>query len=179
MTTWISSKSLRDFAEIKKLFQANSGDRSYGENLSVRDHMLQTASILRQAAAPDAWVIAGLLHDIGWQLGGESHEEAGARFSYTYFGAKVAEPIRLHVNAKRWLVANEAGYEASLSTTSRATLALQGGAFNQVESQSFAAHPYFDAAICLRRADDQAKVIGLQSPGFDTYRETLLKAMVT
>ena len=44
------------------------------------------------------------------------------------FGPGVLEPIRLHVEAKRYLCYLEPHYEASLSEDSKRSLALQGAA---------------------------------------------------
>ena len=55
------------------------------------------------------------------------HENAGARMLQPYFPAEVVEPIRLHVQAKRYLSAIEKDYSATLAPQALHTLGLQGG----------------------------------------------------
>lgn len=70
---------------------------------------------------------------------------------------EVIEPIRLHVAAKRWLVANDPGYRDRLSDASLVTLDQQGGAFTEAESDAFLTLPFAAEAIELRRWDDAGK----------------------
>ena len=51
-------------------------------------------------------------------------------------------PIKLHVDAKRYLCATRAGYFDALSTDSKRSLALQGGVFTPAEAAAFIAQPY-------------------------------------
>jgi len=81
-----------------------------------------------------------------------------------WFGPEVTEPVRLHVAAKRYLCATEADYFAKLSRDSVLSLALQGGPMSPEEVAAFAALPHADAAVQLRRFDEQAKVKGLETP---------------
>ena len=73
----------------------------------------------------------------------------------------VLEPIRLHVDAKRYLCTMEPGYWETLSPASQHSLVLQGGPFTPEEAMQFAAQPFAQEAIRLRRYDDHAKVPGL------------------
>ena len=73
----------------------------------------------------------------------------------------VLEPIRLHVDAKRYLCTMEPGYWETLSPASQHSLVLQGGPFTPKEAMQFAAQPFAQEAIRLRRYDDHAKVPGL------------------
>ena len=85
----------------------------------------------------------------------------------------VLEPIRLHVDAKRYLCTMEPGYWESLSPASQHSLALQGGAFTSKEATQFAAPPFAQEAIRLRRYDDHAKVPGSPAPALGYYMESL------
>src|SRR5262249_53395864 len=103
------------------------------------------------------------------------HEELGSRRLRKCFGPEVTEPIRLHVAAKRYLCATDAGYAARLSPASAQSLALQGGPMNGHEVSVFESNPYFEAGVQLRRWDDEAKVPGFPVPPLDSYR-TLIEA---
>jgi gamma-butyrobetaine dioxygenase len=150
-----------------------AGDETYGEGLSLRAHSLQSAALAGAAGMSPAMMAAALLHDVGWALGG-AHEEVGATFVEDGFGAEVARPIRLHVEAKRYLVACEPGYEAQLSPASRQTLALQGGAMTDQEARRFEQIPGFAEAIALRRIDDQAKDPHQSTVDLMAYRDPLI-----
>jgi hypothetical protein len=109
-----------DLAEIARLF-AERGDVAYaGEPVSQTEHALQCAWLAEQAGASDALVTAALLHDLGHLLIAEhqtlsrSPTELGIDDRHQYialpllrgaFDAEVREPIRLHVDAKRYLCA--------------------------------------------------------------------------
>ena len=74
------------------------------------------------------------------------------------------EPIRLHVDAKRYLCRFEPGYWASLSPASKHSLELQGGRFTAIGAERFLSRPFAWDAIRLRRWDDLAKVPGRATP---------------
>ena len=88
-----------------------------------------------------------------------------------------AQPVRLHVAAKRFLCASEAGYLTALSPASVQSLRLQGGPMSAEEVNGFAAEPFNESALRLRRWDDLAKVTGLRTPGFDHYRVAIAAAL--
>jgi predicted HD phosphohydrolase len=125
-------------------------------------------------------VVAALLHDIGhlleatpdqiedWTLDAR-HEETGARWLARHFGAAVSEPVRLHVPAKRYLCATDAGYFARLSDASVHTLKLQGGPMSASEVLQFEAQPCWREALRLRHWDDQGKVAGLKTLPLDAH----------
>ncbi len=169
---------------------ARQGARSYlGEAVSMSEHMLQTAAAAERDGAPASLVAAALLHDIGLftdepveprveQRIDAGHEAAGGRFLEPHFGPDVSEPVRLHVAAKRCLCAVEPGYRARLTPASLKTLKLQGGPMSPEAAERFSAIPYADAAVALRRWDDQGKVAGLVPPRLDHY-VALLEALLT
>lgn len=68
------------------------------------------------------------------------------------------------VAAKRYLCAVEADYLAKLSPDSVRSLDLQGGPMSADEIEAFRALPHHEAAVQLRRYDEQAKVRGLATP---------------
>jgi phosphonate degradation associated HDIG domain protein len=151
------------------------GHHAYGERVSIADHMLQTARAAERDAAPPALVAAALLHDVGYLIraGDRRHPEAAAAYLGAHFGPAVVEPIRLHVEAKRYLCAVDPGYAATLSPASVQTLASQGGPHGEPEARAFAAIPFAREAVRLRRWDDAAKVAGLATPELEHYRHLL------
>ncbi|MGE0758609.1 MAG: HD domain-containing protein [Pirellulaceae bacterium] len=160
------------------------GERHYGENVSEREHALQTAHFARQFGEADAIVVACLLHDVGHLLHdlGEHIANAGVDARHEDLGADalrgrlpdvIVEPIRLHVTAKRYLCWKDPRYLAGLSPASRLSLELQGGVMSDDEAHEFERHPHFDGAVRVRRYDDMGKVAGLETDDFDSYRELI------
>ena len=153
----------------------------YGEALSITDHMLQAAHAAERDGAPPPLVAAALLHDVAYVVHDPpddraldaAHPAIGARFLAEHFGPAVAEPVRLHVAAKRYLCAIEPDYRAALSVASVRTLQAQGGPFSQAEAGAFQALPHAQDALRLRRWDDAAKVAGARIPDLEHYRPLL------
>ena len=90
----------------------------------------------------------------------------------------VLEPIRLHVDAKRYLCGAEASYWASLSDASKHSLTLQGGPFNDDELATFMAQPFAEEAVRLRRYDDFAKVPQKLTPDLAYFASKLYSVML-
>jgi gamma-butyrobetaine dioxygenase len=105
------------------------------------------------------------------------HGEAGARWLSQWFGETVSEPVRLHVAAKRYLCAVDAGYFGLLSPESVRTLSLQGGPMSAAEVAAFEALPHARDAVAVRRWDDQAKDPAVTPPRFAHFAP-LLEALV-
>jgi predicted HD phosphohydrolase len=91
------------------------------------------------------------------------------------FGDDVLEPIKLHVDAKRYLCATRAGYYDALSADSKRSLKLQGGIYSDDEAAAFIARPYAADAVNVRLWDDLAKVAGAPTPPLAHFI-TLLEA---
>ncbi len=166
--------------EIFELFRTRGHDAYFGEGVSQREHALQTAWLAEQSKATGALVVAALLHDVGHLIHGLPediadqgvdgfHEAAGATWLEQHFGPAVTEPIRLHVDAKRYLCYTDATYRARLSASSLQSLALQGGPCKAAEARTLEANPFFRDAVSLRRWDDAAKIPGLAVPEMDHY----------
>ena len=163
-------------AAVEELFVSARGEDYLGEAVSMAAHQLQAAARARAAGAPDTLVAAALLHDVGHLLDGATdpgHGEGGARWLAQWFGQEITEPVRLHVAAKRYLVATEPGYGARLSPASVETLHRQGGPMDEVAAVAFARDPQARAAVALRRWDDEAKDPAATVPPLDAYRELL------
>jgi phosphonate degradation associated HDIG domain protein len=167
------------------------GDAAYfGEPVSQRAHALQCAALAAREGAAPSLVGAALLHDIGHLLHGlgESiadegvdarHEDAGHDWLTRHFSDDVTEPVRLHVDAKRYLCAVDPAYAAALSPASQQSLALQGGPFTKSQVLAFADLPFAAEATRLRRWDDAAKIDGLDVPDVEHYRALLTSLVRT
>jgi len=164
--------------QIVELLRSMRNER-YGERVDMLDHSLQTAARAIADGASDHLVLAALLHDVGHLLGdaGEwglaDHAQIGAAHLRTRLPAAVVEPIRLHVDAKRYLVATDDSYADQLSEASIRSLDEQGGPFSVEQVARFEAEPYASEAIRLRRWDDAGKVVGESAPSLDDVRQLL------
>ncbi len=161
--------------DIRALFDAKGARMYAGEPITQLEHALQSAALAEAAGADAALITAALLHDLGHLLNdqGETPTERGIDDVHQYFvlpflralfGDDVLLPIRLHVDAKRYLCATRPGYHASLSPDSKRSLALQGGVFSTAEAADFAAQPGAPRAVEVRLWDDAAKIAWLATP---------------
>ena len=162
-------------SDICALF-ARKGGRAYeGECVTQLEHALQTAAQAEATGAPPALITAALLHDLGHLLNdqGETptlrgvddlHQFTALPFLRPLYGDDVLEPIRLHVDAKRYLCATRADYYAALSADSKRSLVLQGGVYSVHEASRFIEQPHADDAVKIRLWDDLAKVAGAVTP---------------
>ena len=100
------------------------------------------------------------------------HESLGSAWLSQHFGPEVSEPVRLHVAAKRYLSASEAGYFELLSEASKLSLKLQGGPMTQEEQAKFGSERFFQQAVALRRWDESAWTPHL-SLGYRTISATV------
>lgn len=183
-------------ADIEQLFAAK-GDREYaGEPVSQIEHALQSAQLAEAEGASASLITAALLHDLGHLLNdqGETptlrgiddrHEHVAIPRLRGLFDEAVLAPIRLHVEAKRYLCARGDGrlsgpqYFAGLSADSVRSLALQGGVFDDAQADAFIARPYAADAVRLRRWDDLAKTAGKPTPPLAHYLQIAGRAART
>ena len=101
-------------------------DVEYGERVTIVAHSLQTAVFAERDGADDLMIAAAFLHDYGHfchEMGEDIadkgidaiHEELGAEALNDYFVPEIIEPMRLHVAAKRYLVATDEEYVKNVS----------------------------------------------------------------
>ena len=176
--------------DIGPLFAAH-GDRMYaGEPVTQLQHALQSAQLAEQSGADAALIVAALLHDLGHMVNdqGETptlrgiddrHEYVALPFLRGLFDDSVLQPIRLHVDAKRYLCSRAcsgvqgtvggAQYWANLSADSKRSLELQGGIFSEAEALRFISLPYAEGAVRVRLWDDAAKVQDAVTPPLEHY----------
>lgn len=176
--------------EIFRVFREYGSGAYLGEPVSLTEHMLQSAYAAEQDGAPPRLVAAALLHDYGHFIHEHEedaaehgidtrHEDVGHAFLSEHFGPEIAEPIRLHVAAKRYLCATDPAYLGELSPASLHSLELQGGPYSAAEVAAFEASPHAEDAVRLRRYDDVGKVEGLDTPDLEHYRPVLEAAIRT
>ncbi|MFC1411997.1 phosphonate degradation HD-domain oxygenase [Streptacidiphilus sp. N1-12] len=169
---------------LESLFDGQGAAEYLGEEVTQAQHMLQAGALAQAAGAPPALVAAALLHDVG-HLRGEvtghdlmagtdnRHSHTGAQWLARWFAPEVTEPVRLHVDAKRYLCAVEPGYVNALSPASVHTLAVQGGPMSPAQADAFAAEPFGADAVRLRRWDEEAKNPSAPTPAFGHFRPLL------
>ncbi len=174
---------------IMALFN-EKGNLHYGEDVTQLEHALQCANLAKRDGRPDYLVAAALLHDIGHLIHtgpedladqgiDDTHEAIENLWLKAHFPAEVTEPIRLHVEAKRYLTAVEPEYLDLLSEASRKSLALQGGPMDSEEIKAFEANPHYQDAVTLRRYDDMGKDSDLTSGPIENFRDILEAAQAT
>jgi phosphonate degradation associated HDIG domain protein len=163
----------------------------YGqEAVSQLDHALQCAHLAEQAHESPETVVAALLHDLGHMLSAERtpvadqdglpakddlHQFVALPFLRSRFPDAVLEPIKLHVDAKRYLCAVDAGYWESLSVASKHSLELQGGRYDEVQVRAFEDLTFYAEAVRLRRYDDLAKIPGQVTPPLSHYADLMAR----
>lgn len=145
------------------------GDLAYdGEGISQMEHAWQCGQLARNAGATPALQLASWLHDIGHLMSSlqgtpslngfdDVHETVGAGVLLSLWGPDVAEPVRLHVQAKRYLVSTAPAYLEKLSPDSLRSLALQGGPMSKHECADFKSTRFAKDAQRLRAWDDLGK----------------------
>ncbi len=167
-------------AELLEIFAGRATKRYGLSDINQLQHALQSGQLAERAGASPALIVAALLHDVGHMIHdlGEDpasagiddrHEALGAKWLAARFADEVSEPVRLHVAAKRYLVATEPDYAAKLSGDSVLSLRLQGGPMTPAEVEAFRANRWADAAVQLRRIDEGAKDPRAQTPDFDHF----------
>ena len=170
--------------EILHLFETNGGSMYGGEAVTQLEHALQCAELARKHNASNELITASLLHDIGHLLHDlpddasdngidDVHELLGEKFLTKHFKLGAVEPVKLHVQAKRYLCATEPGYLEKLSTPSKISLEFQGGVMGKDEVALFEKNEFYKEAVDLRRWDDLAKDPNLVSPSIKTFTNAI------
>lgn len=167
---------------IINLYQSGGARRCAGEPLSQLEHAWQCGRLAEKSGATLPLQLASWLHDIGhlWVNGegspalhgqNDAHEDVGANLLLPVFGESVSEPIRWHVQAKRYLVTTRPGYVKKLSSDSLRSLQWQGGVMSPGDCQMFERKPHFVDALKLRVWDD----LGKNTSWFDVSKEEALE----
>ena len=126
----------------------------------------------RDAGSSSTLVCAALLHDVGHLVEDEAdggrdpsllddrHEDKGSKWLIDHFSPEVSDPVRLHVAAKRYLCTVDADYLDCLSPASLQSLREQGGKMSTAEIAEFESEPNRNAAVLVRKWDDNGKTPG-------------------
>jgi phosphonate degradation associated HDIG domain protein len=171
-------------ANILQLFNEKGHSEYGGEAVTQLEHALQSGTLAREENASDHLITAALLHDIGHLLHDlpedaplhgidDVHENKAAVYLRKYFPEAVTEPVRLHVEAKRYLATKESSYFDLLSEPSKQSLVLQGGLMSSAEVSAFEQNPFFSDAVMLRKWDDQAKVKELTTVPVEDFEKNI------
>lgn len=157
--------------EVFKLYELHGDDDYIGEPVSQLEHMTQAAGLAIAEGYDDEVVLAAFFHDIGHLcavseevasmngFGNVDHEGLGANYLLQKgFSPRVAELVKSHVMAKRYLTFSNPDYYNKLSPASKATLEFQGGMMSAEEAAAFEANPDKDLIIRFRYWDDEAKL---------------------
>jgi gamma-butyrobetaine dioxygenase len=145
---------------VYTLFEEHGHLVDPGDGVTQLQHALQSAALAREDCCPDSLIAACLLHDVGHMIegiGGEHHEAVGAAWLSGCFPEEVTEPIRLHADAKRYLMTRVPSYVEHLSESSLESLNFQGGLMSSEEVAAFEQSPHHEGAVRLRKIDDRAK----------------------
>jgi predicted HD phosphohydrolase len=159
-----------------------------GEKVTMTEHMVQTAMLAEQNNSSKSLICACLLHDYGHfiiedpdylvskSIDGK-HEDVAFGFLKNYFKPEVFEPIKLHVQAKRYLCKNKS-YWNTLSEASKVSLKLQGGIMSDDEAKKFVLLKFHNDAILLRKYDDEGKMPNIKMKKIEDYRNLINSQLI-
>ena len=176
----IIDKIISNFTNSKSLY--------IGEKITMSEHMIQTAMLAEKAKCNDELICSCLLHDYGHfilekpdelvklDMDGK-HENIGYEYLKGFFKKEIIEPIKYHVQAKRYLAKNKKYFDL-LSEASKTSLKLQGGVLNDEESIKFEAQKYFQPSILLRKFDEAAKKTNVKMKSIHDYQKLLTSKLI-
>ena len=161
----------------------NNNSLYIGENVTIAEHMIQSAMMAEKSKSKDNLVCACLLHDYGHFILDNpdelvrkkqdgKHEDIGYEYLKKFFKKEIVEPIKHHVIAKRYL-ARDKKYFGRLSEASVVSLKLQGGILSSKEAKLFEKQEFFKEAIMLRKFDEAAKKVGVKIKDIIQYKDLL------
>jgi 2-amino-1-hydroxyethylphosphonate dioxygenase (glycine-forming) len=111
-------------------------------------------------------------------VGRVGHERLGALYlARLGFPRKVAALVEAHVPAKRFLCATDAGYYGRLSEASKRSLEFQGGPMSGEQVEQWKKGEWWEQMCQLRRWDDEAKVVGLEVEGVESYWQLMVDCL--
>lgn len=189
MSTDQTTSHLALRAELEEIYTERA-TRRYGlSDINQLQHALQAATLAEANGEAPAFVLAAMLHDVGHMIHklGENpaeegiddhHEILGAKWLARRFPEAVSEPVRLHVEAKRYLCAVDPDYFGRLAPDSVLSLKLQGGPMSEEEAAAFRGKPYADDALRLRLLDEEAKDPEMETPPVSHFLRHLPAALI-
>ncbi len=144
------------------------GFQAYDENLTLLQHMEQSARIAEENGEDLEFVITAFLHDIGIicdpfvervshdEIGRLHNEIIGASFLRSRgFSGRVCVLITSQLDANRYMLTKQFNYKKK----ERKKLVTEDGRLlmSKSEMKEFESRPYFEDAIRLKRIDDEAR----------------------
>ena len=175
---------------IKKIIKNYKTNNSLyiGEQVTMSEHMIQSAMLAEKNKCIKSLVCAALLHDYGHFILDDpdklvnkkkdgKHEDIAYQYLKKYFKKNVVEPIKNHVKAKRYLATNVKYYKI-LSPASKVSLHLQGGVMNDLEAENFEKNKFFKDSIKLRKFDEAAKKKDIKIKNIDEYKSILISNLL-
>ena len=176
----IIEKIISNFKNNKSLY--------IGENVTIAEHMIQSAMVAEKTKSKDSLICSCLLHDYGHFIVEDpdelvknnqdgKHEDIGYEYLKKFFKKDIVEPIKHHVLAKRYL-ARDKKYYNRLSEASKVSLKLQGGVLNNKEAKIFEKDEFFKDSIKLRKFDEAAKKIGVNIKDISEYKNLLKLSLI-
>ena len=176
----IIEKIISNFKNNKSLY--------IGENVTIAEHMIQSAMVAEKTKSKDNLICSCLLHDYGHFIVDDpdglvknnqdgKHEDIGYEYLKKFFKKDIVEPIKHHVLAKRYL-ARDKKYYNRLSEASKVSLKLQGGVLNNKEAKIFEKDEFFKDSIKLRKFDEAAKKIGVNIKDISEYKNLLKLSLI-
>ena len=176
----IIEKIISNFKNNKSLY--------IGENVTIAEHMIQSAMVAEKTKSKDNLICSCLLHDYGHFIVDDpdglvknnqdgKHEDIGYEYLKKFFKKDIVEPIKYHVLAKRYL-ARDKKYYNKLSEASKVSLKLQGGVLDSKEAKIFEKDEFFKDSIKLRKFDEAAKKIGVNIKDISEYKNLLKSSLI-
>ena len=175
---------------INQIISSYSNNKSLyiGEEVTITEHMIQTAMLAEKTNCSSSLICSSLLHDYGHFIlenpddlvnkeKDGKHEDVGYEFLKKYFIKDVVKPIKYHVKAKRYLARDEK-YNQMFSEASKLSLKLQGGIMNDKEAKEFEGNEFFESSIKLRKFDEEAKKAGLKIKSINKYKNLLFSKLI-
>tara|TARA_Y100001954_G_C15568284_1_gene482158 strand:- start:93 stop:629 length:537 start_codon:yes stop_codon:yes gene_type:complete len=176
----IIEKIISNFKNNKSLY--------IGEDVTIAEHMIQSAMVAEKSKSKNNLICSCLLHDYGHFIVDDpdelvkqnqdgKHEDIGYEYLKKFFKKDIVEPIKYHVLAKRYL-ARDQKYYNKLSNASRISLNLQGGVLKTKEAKIFEQDKFFKDSIKLRKFDEAAKKIGIKIKDISEYKTLLESSLI-
>lgn len=147
------------------LIRREGDRRCHGEPVSQLEHAWQCGHLAAKSGASYALQLACWLHDMGYLILGsqdkaeepyssERHAQVAAPVLLALWGPEVSEPVRLHVMARRYLLARYPKYGKKLSKDAQRQMQLEGGPLSEECCLAFETEPFWRDALQLRIWDD-------------------------
>lgn len=180
---------LETAASIITLYKKHGEADYIGEAITQNSHMIQAAIIAEEIKPDDTeFILAAFLHDIGHLLsfdsnqmmdtmggyGVKDHENLGAEYLLTHgFSRRIANLVRNHVSAKRYLCSTDPLYYNRLSLASQHTFQQQGSYLTPEEIAQYEKDPLHKEYCQLRLIDDQAKLTDVPLKPLSHYQSMI------